>query len=206
MGTSGNPAKKAATTKKAAAKRPAKKTTRTPKKGSTAQDFKNRASSQQQGVASDVAAFKQRHRGTLMELPSGLWLKMKRVELQTFILQGEVPNPLMGIISEALEKGQKADIAQMVGVDEGKIDLEMVNDMFEMVQRVVVESVVEPKVHPVPEDEGERDDDLLYVDELDAMDQMFIFQWAVGGTSDLESFLAEAGADLDALAEMQGTS
>jgi hypothetical protein len=111
----------------------------------------------------------------------------------------------MEIIQEALQKGNQADIPAMVGVDEGKVDLDMVNDMFEMVERVVMECVVEPKVHPLPEDDV-RDNDLLYIDELDAMDKMFIFQWAVGGTSNLEQFLEEAGADMASLAEMQGAS
>jgi hypothetical protein len=208
MGTSGNPAKKASTAKKDAAKRPAKKSTAkkaAPRKGSTAQDFKDRARAEGATV-SDIGAFKQRAQGVVLPLPSGLVVKARRVELQTFILQGTVPNPLMEIITEALEKGDKANIPAMVGVEEGKVDLDMVNDMFAMVEEVVVESVVEPQIHREPEKESDRDDSLLYVDEVEAMDKMFIFQWAVGGTSDLESFLEEAGADLDALAKMQGTA
>lgn len=177
MGTSGNPAKKAAA-KKAA-----------PKK--TAQ-------------VSSASAFKKRAKGQPIQLPSGEVVLAKRVELQTFILQGNVPNPLMSVVSEALEKGQKADIAKMVGVDEGKLDLEMVKDMYEMVNAVVMACIVEPKVHPVPEDEDERDDDLLYVDEVDDEDKMFLFQWSSGGTSDLATFREEARKDLATLAEIQG--
>lgn len=175
MGTSGNPAKKAAVKKTAAPK------------------------------TASISAFKQRKQGQMQELPSGLFVKLRRVELQTMIMQGAVPNPLMEIVGEALEKGQKADIASMVGVEEGKIDLDMVNDMYEMVNAVVVACFVEPEVLPLPEDEDDRDDELLYVDEIDDTDKMFIFQWASGGTSDLVQFRKEADADMAALAEIQGT-
>lgn len=155
---------------------------------------------------SSAAEFKKRKQGQTLPLPSGLVIKAKRVELQTMIMQGSVPNPLMETVSKALEKGQKADIAKMVGMDEGKLDLNMVNDMYEMVNAVVMESVIEPKVHPVPEDQDDRDDDLLYIDEFDDTDKMFMFQWASGGTSDLEQFRRESDADMASLAESQSTS
>lgn len=175
MGASGNPAKKAAAKKQAAS-----------------------------ASVSSISAFKEQKKGKPLELPSGLVVKARRVELQTFIMKGDVPNPLMSIVGEALEKGQKADIASMVGVDEGKIDLDMVNDMYEMVNAVVCQCIVEPQVHPVPEDEDDRDDDLLYVDEVDDEDKMFIFQWSSGGTSDLATFREEARAGLASVAKKQG--
>ena len=150
---------------------------------------------------SDISAFKKRKGGSILELPSGLVMRCQRVELQTFLLQGNVPNPLMEIISEALEKGQKAEVSKIVGVDEGKIDLNMVNDMYETVNAVVQQVALEPKVHPKPASEDDRRDDQLYVDELDDEDKMFLFQWATGGTSDLATFREEARAGLDAVAE-----
>jgi hypothetical protein len=193
MGQSGNPAKKAATkrttAKKVAAAPPA--------------EVEEQVVDAPESV-SDIKAFKKRREGQMLQLPSELWVRARRVDLQTFILKGTVPNPLVEIIQEALAKGQKANIASMMGVEEGQIDLEMVNDMMEVVDSVVIETLLEPKVHDLPE--GERDDDLLYVDEVDPEDKMFIFQWAVGGTSNLEQFRKEARADLDALAEGTGAS
>lgn len=191
MGQSGNPAKK--TAKKAPAKRPGKKRVSA-----------NAATPESLGVeVSSPSAFKKKREGRLLPLPSGLVVKAVRVDLQTFILQGSVPNPLMEIVSEALEKGQKADIPSMVGLDEGKIDLEQVNEMLEVVDSVLVESVVAPKVFPIPEDD-DRDDELLYVDEFEPEDKMFIFQWAVGGTDDVAQFREEARADMASLAQVQG--
>ena len=169
--------------------------------GNPARAAEQRATAQQ---VSDVSAFKKRNQGQTLTLPSGLTIQAKRVDLQTFVLRGTVPNPLMEIISDALQQGQKADIPAMMGVDKGELNLDMVRDMYEMVTEVVVASVIAPKVHHVPGEGEIRDDDLLFVDEIDPDDQMFIWQWACGGTSDVERFREEARADMATLAEMQG--
>lgn len=181
---------KKTTTKKAAAKKPSARS------GNPAARAAAKTSS-----ASD---FKKLSKGVDLPLPSGLAVRAKRVDLGTFLSSGNVPNPLMGVVTEALEKGQNANVAEMIGDDEGKVDFEMVKEMYEMVNKVVISSVVDPKVHEAPEDPDDRDDDLLYVDEVDDEDKMFIYQWAVGGTSDIETFRREARADLDAVAEGQG--
>lgn len=177
---SGNPAKKATAAKKATTKKTASKM------------------SAPSGV-SDFSSFKQRAQGQLLPLPSGLVCRARRVMLQTFLNSGQVPNGLMVLVSEALEKGQEADVAEMVGMEDGSVDIEKVNEMFELVNAIVVEAVVEPKVHPLPEPDEERDDDLLYIDEFDDEDKMFLFQWIIGGTDDIASFREEAIASLAAL-------
>jgi len=204
MGKSGNPAKRAEEERE--------------------QSEKNGS---EQLVVSDVSAFKNRAKGTLVPLPSGMVAKLRRVDLQTMILSGNVHNPLMSVVGEALEKGKGADIGKLTGMDDGEIDLDAVKDMFEMVNHVIVNCFVEPKVHPMPEPDPEdledldeededyeeqvarlvaeeMDDDKLYVDEVDAEDKMFIFQWCIGGTDDVASFRAEARADMDAVAKGKG--
>lgn len=173
--------------------------------GTSGNPAKKAAASRAKKTVSDASAFKKRTQGIVLTLPSGLTIRAKRVELQTFILQGNIPNPLMDVVSEALSKGQKADIPSMVGVDEGRIDLDMVNDMYDMVNKVVAASFIEPKVHPLPGPDEERDDDLLYVDEVDDEDKMFVMQWATGGTDDIATFREEARADMDALAKIQSS-
>lgn len=184
------------TTKKTAAKKaPAKK---------AASRSGNPAKRAEAAAASSAAEFKKRAAGRVLPLPSGLAVTAKRVDLQAFIGHGTVPNPLMEVVSEALEKGNKMDPSAMVEDETGKVDIEQVREMYEMVNTVVVASVVNPKVHPVPEDMDERDDDLLYVDEVEDEDKMFIFQWAIGGTDDIASFREQASADLVAVAQSQG--
>lgn len=172
--TSGNPAKKAAAKKTAAKKTAARATT-----ASKASDFKRRAA------------------GVTLTLPSGLAVRAKRVDLQVMLAQGTIPNPLIEVVSEALERGQQMDPKELVG---DKVNLDKVAEMYELVNSVVVASVVEPRISSVPEDPEDRDDDQLYVDEVEDEDKMFIFQWAGGGTDDVATFREEARASLASLA------
>lgn len=178
-------ATRSATTKKTAAKKTAAKKT----------------TSAQVSTASD---FKKRKRGTPLPLPTGLVVVARRVDVKDFIFNNyDVPNPLMEKMMAALDKGKKADVAKMVGVDGGDIDLDMIRDMYEMVDTVVREVVVEPKVHPNPEPGEPEDEDLVYCRDFDDEDKMFLFQWATGGTADIASFRGELAQSLAALGQGQ---
>lgn len=191
MGQSGNPAKKAAAKKTAAKKTTAKKSAA--KKSTKMPDGPLSSS------VSDIAAFKARKMGQPLLLPSGLVVRARRVEVQAFLMRGDVPNPLMVLVSEALEKGQETNVEEMLGLEDGQVDIDKVRDMYELVNALTCEIVVEPKVHPLPDDEEDRDDELLYVDEVDDEDKMFLFQWVQGGTDDVATFREEARTTLDAL-------
>lgn len=183
------------------------------------------ATKESKKVASSAADFKKLKKGQLVTLPSGLSVTARRVPLSTFVRQGDVPNPLLPIVDEALNRGKAVEASSLMGED--GVDMDTVNSMLEMVDAVVIEALITPKVHPVPtEDEdgdpfviGEnwatqaeldaaideaRDDDLLYIDEVDDEDKMFIFQWVLGGTGDVERFRAEAEADVASLVQKQG--
>jgi hypothetical protein len=181
MGASGNPAKKAA------AKKTAKKTVMSA-----------------EPVLSSPEEFKKRKKGRLLPLPSGLVARVRRVELQSYVLRGDIPNPLMATVSEALEKGQQIDMSEVLDGGDGQIDLEKLREMYDIVDGLMTEMFVEPKLYFVPEDEADRDDDLLYTDELEEDDKMFLFQWAMGGTEDLATFRDEAEQSLVALGAIQG--
>lgn len=196
MGTSGNPAKKAA------AKKPAPRST-----------------VEQNAQVSDLSEFKKAKEGRILPLPSSLVVRARRIELKTFLKQGAVPNPLMTIVAEALEKGKNTPVEKLINDDEGAVDLDRVREMFELVNEVVCTAVMEPKVHPeltdedvsawneenpdetVDNPEDLKDDDKLYVDEMDDEDKMFIFQWVIGGTDDIDSFREEAIASLAPLGQ-----
>ena len=154
--------------------------------------------------ASSASDFKKRKKGHPLLLPSGLTLICQRVGLRNFLSSGDIPNPLMPIVEEALDKGSKMDVQKMISNEEGEVDLDMIRDMYEMVDQLVVAASVEPKVHEVPEDDDDRDDDLVYVDEVDDEDKMFIFQWCIGGTDDIARFRQEAETDLVAVAQGAG--
>lgn len=148
--------------------------------------------------------FKKLKNGKMIQLPSGLWMKARRVQLRSFLEQGDVPNPLISIVEEAINKGKNLDMGEITGFDTGEVNMDTINEMVEMVDRVVISVCVEPQVHPVPDEPDDRDDDLLYVDEVDDEDKMFLFQWSSGGTEDIATFRREAEEGLVSLAEGQG--
>lgn len=165
---------------------------------------KSTATKEAEKAASSIAEFKARKKGKSVTLPSGLVVTARRVALRAFLDQGDVPNPLLEVVEEALNKGREMDMNQIVGGDGQKVNLDMVRDMYSMVDKIVMTVVVNPKVHPEPEDENDRDDDLLYVDEVDDEDKMFLFNWSQGGTEDLAKFREEASQDLVSVAKGQG--
>lgn len=131
------------------------------------------------------------------ELPSGKFVRVRKTAFQTFIRMGVVPNSLISTIESSLAKGNTADLeAEAVG------NLE---EMFELVDTVTLLCVIEPKVHKVPErevdDDGNptREDDRLYVDEIDPEDRQYIFQYATGGIADVEQFRRETQERLASL-------
>jgi len=110
--------------------------------------------------------------------------------MQAFLQAGLIPNSLMKTISQTLakpgEKAQEPDMTELMA-DIGE-NPEMLQDMLKMADSVTVYCVVEPKVQPAPETEAERKSDLLYVDEVDMEDKLFIMNFGMGGSRDLEPF------------------
>lgn len=139
--------------------------------------------------ASKASDFKNR-RSTTLELPSGLRMFVRNPGgLRMFMAGGMIPNSLMPLVQKAVDKGRKVDMEDVV--KDGQVDDQLVEDMMSLMDTIVVKVAVEPEVHPVPENEDERDDELLYADEIEEMDKMFIFQWVTGGTRDLAQFRKE---------------
>lgn len=125
-----------------------------------------------------------------LDLPSGNTALVRNPGMQAFLQAGIVPNELMGIIMSAIEKEEMPDLESM------QTDPEKLKSVLTLFDNILVYCVVEPAVLPVPTEGVTRDEDLLYVDEVDMEDKMFIFQYAVGGTKDLEKFRAEQAAAL----------
>lgn len=154
---------------------------------------------------SQIGDFKKRL-GGVMELPSGAVVKVRNPGgLKAFLGNGSIPNSLMPIVQKAVNNGKQVSAEEMGIINEdGSIDPAVLKDMLAMIDNVTIQSVVEPKVHPAPADEDERDDDLLYVDEFPDEDKQFLFQWVSGGTRDLEQFRREYSTAVDSVATVTG--
>ena len=168
---------------------------------------------------SQIGDFRSRM-GGVMELPSGLVVKAKNPGgLTAFIANGTIPNSLLSIVQEQLSGGKNAKAA----VDTAKNmaeDMESLGDMMRLMDVIVAATITSPKVRPVPTEEDmqrhnmlhpneavttpeelriEDPEDFLYVDEIDATDKQFIWQWVSGGTRDLAQFRRELEVNVDAV-------
>jgi hypothetical protein len=151
---------------------------------------------------SSAASFKKTKYHELL-LPSDNVALCKRPGLQHFINSGKVPNALMPAMDEAL-KGEKSKAVE-------SIDADAIKDIAAFADSVVIECVIEPHLVRTPslnedgqevDEHGEpmeRDEDTLYLDEIDDEDKNFIMQWAFGGTTDIAKFRNQQAAELGAL-------
>ncbi|MGX9924104.1 DUF7391 family protein [Streptomyces sp. NPDC002248] len=136
-----------------------------------------------------------------MELPSGNYLRIRRMSMQTLMATGKMPNRLMSIMKSAVDKGQGIDENKLAG--EAIDDPKLLQDMVKFYDDLTMMMAVEPVIHPVPPTEQDRADDLLYVDEIDDEDKAFLFQYISGGVTDAESFRQQSQADLAAVSGLQ---
>lgn len=153
------------------------------------------------GGVTSASEWKRSSEGHELEVPSGKVALVRRMGMQAFISKGVIPNSLMPMVNKAMATGEM-DVAGELG----DLDEEKLRDIISLYDAVMLQCVVLPELSPIPEDEEgnvvplkERDQDLLYVDEVDFEDKVFVFQWVVGGTADLESFRAEQAATLVAI-------
>ena len=135
--------------------------------------------------------------GTLISVPSGNTALVRAPGMQVFLENGVIPNALMPIIRDAMNKGtapKEEDMTEMLS------DPEKLKDLIELANSVAVYCCIDPKVEAVPTDEAgvvipmgdpRRDDEILYIDEVDFNDKMYIFNFAVGGPADLAQFRTE---------------
>lgn len=119
---------------------------------------------------------------TDLTLPSGLKCAARRVSIEHFVKGGRVPNTLLPMMKGALQ-GKKSAVPKLED-----LDIETILEAPIMFDLAAIEAIVIPEVFPVPPKGEPRDDEKLYVDEIDAEDKQFIFQWAIGGVTDVAKF------------------
>lgn len=137
-------------------------------------------------------------KGKELDLPSGNVALVQRPDLRKFVSKGQIPDALTGIVKASIAGNEQAKAEMEEAV---KNDPEMLGSFVDFLDYVVLSAVLQPKVAAIPMQENEdgsesntpipldeRNQSVLYVDEVDMDDKMFIFQYAIGGTTDLESF------------------
>ena len=165
---------------------------------------------------------KKSQQGTELLLPSENVALVRQMSPQAFLSSGMIPDPLTAMITKAINSKRGLPPSAINDLSD---DPKKLVEALLMVDRVVCHVVVQPTVEmpPVcvtcgeyanadqheqpshPEyhkyQEGDRDPDVLYADELDMEDKMFIFQWCLGGVRDLETFRQQLSSGVAASPE-----
>ena len=116
----------------------------------------------------------------LLEIPSGRVVRVRTLELQGCIVRGEVPNTLLGVVSETMSEGTAAAMDRLQGEDPTKL-LQL---MYWMVEQVMVE----PKVW---NGEGKKPADAIGHEQLSDEDHNEIVTVAMSGPAVLAPFREE---------------
>lgn len=149
-----------------------------------------------------VSSWKKQAQSPLLTLPSGNVMRVRKIGLQALMKTGIMPNSLMSYADKAVQKGKKQEVTDqdMVAILQ---DEKQVKEIATFMDEVTILCAEEPAVHRLPEEGVEKDDDLLYVDEVDEEDKMFLFQVVTGGTTDVETFRAEHAGNVAAVHRRQ---
>lgn len=141
-----------------------------------------------------------------LTVPSGQLCLVRRPGVQGLITAGVLHkiDSLTALVNQKhLKKGSTAenpdiDMASLLKDSKG------LEDLMHTVDRVVVHCVVKPELRMTPNDVTRREPGVIYADMVDLMDKMFIFQYVVGGSSDIDSFRGGLDASVGALADVEG--
>lgn len=172
----------------------------TPSKAKKPQDRKTKTKTQRPGFGRKVIYD--------LELPSGYTVKVKRPGVNGLVKAGvlESLDSLTALVQG--ETIPKAEGKPQVDVKKVMDNPEQLKSMLDMMDKIVLHVVTEPKLtaKPIvteeaedgtvtvvadPTDEqldAERDDELAYVDLVDDEDKVFIMNFALGGQKDHATF------------------
>lgn len=126
-----------------------------------------------------------------LQVPSGQLCLVRRPGLEGLIKAGVLQNidSLSAIVGEKhIKKTGKGKADGGVNVNSVMKDPKALETIVYTVDKVVAHCVVKPEVHMAPNDVTLRRPGVVYTDMVDLQDKMFIFNYVVGGTRDLESF------------------
>jgi len=120
-------------------------------------------------AVSTAAEFKARAAGELVELPSGLTVRLRRPRAFSMMVKDQIPNPMLKLVSTEL------------GIGDAETDEEVTDsDQASFVLWIASRTFVEPRLFwPDPEKpDEEAPDDWITVDDLEDGDLLYVFSWS----------------------------
>lgn len=126
-----------------------------------------------------------------LSVPSGQLCLVRRPGVEGLVQAGVLKDidSLSAIVDqEHVKRGKGAPPVDLkkIAADEGTL-LNIIHTM----DKIVAYVVVKPDIKMTPNDITNRDEAQIYCDMIDLEDKMFIMNFAVGGTRDLEKFRSE---------------
>lgn len=163
--------------------------------------------------------------GTDLLLPSGNVARVRRLSPAAFLTPGVIPDPLTEIVHKAIHDKSGLPPEKMAALSKDPEKIQASLELFDRVLAFVLVAPVAqmpPKcVHPIadgevcneyynvdgrhanpllpeyhPYQEGPRDPNVLYCDTVILEDKIFVFQFSMGGTRDLETFRAKLSSNM----------
>jgi len=154
----------------------------------------------------------------LTELPSGNVVRIRRPDIAELVAADLLPDSLTPKAQAAIDKAKGKDGASDKDSKLKAEDLELkpkdIAEVLDSFARICELVVVEPlvKFHKVKRPDGTwetiseayRDEDTLYSDCIELEDQTFIFNFAVGGTQEIDQFRREFGEAVGGISSSEG--
>lgn len=125
-----------------------------------------------------------------LTVPSGQVCLVRRPGMQGLIKAGVLRNvdSLSQIVNEKHLLRVDGKATDEINMSSLLNDEEGMDEVLHVMDKVICHVVVKPEVHMTPNDVTRRQPGVVYADMVDLVDKMAIFNYAVGGTRDMESF------------------
>lgn len=142
-----------------------------------------------------------------LDLPSGQRVLVQRPGPEGLMAAGMLDD--LDMLSTVLPKvmGGKSRQQQM---DPSALmkNPQMLAQAMKLMNRVLVHVVIKPELTMEPDDPADKERGKIYPSTVSMQDKTFIFNWAVGGTRDLERFRGqydESVASVESLSDVQNS-
>lgn len=126
-----------------------------------------------------------------LEVPSGQTCLVRRPGVEGLMKAGVLQD--LDSLSAIVDQKHIRRVQGKPEVDTAALlkDGKSLENVIHVAERITCYVVVKPEVHMTPDDSTRREPGKIYADMIDLEDKMFILNYAVGGTRDLERFRAE---------------
>lgn len=123
-------------------------------------------------------------------VPSGQLCLVRRPGMEGLMKAGVLHNvdSLSQIVNEKHLKRVNGKPVDEIDMSSLMQDSEGMDEVMNVIDKVICHCVVQPVLHRAPNDVTNRKVGVIYTDMVDLVDKMFLFNYVVGGTRDLESF------------------